>query len=175
MRAARFLQIPLVLLTLGALASCDTSHPGGGLIWTVASPDPAVVNITPATFAQGSGVTDEVLAECGLDRKIPEELVHHTPVPVVLAETPAGGARVLDISVTNIIAPPGGAWSGPKSMTLHGELVQGGVVVASFDARRTTTRGHQTCEMLGIILDALAGDIRPWLASPTLNARLGEA
>jgi hypothetical protein len=144
------------------------------MTWTVASPDPAVLNLSRATFAEHSGVTEAVLGECTLDRQIPEQIARRTPVTVVLAETPDGGARVLHLIVTEIVAPGGGAWSGPKSITLHGDLIEGGAIVASFDDRRTTTRGGGTCDMLGYIVAALADDIRPWLAAPTLNASLGE-
>ena len=157
------------------LLACDSTPPTGGtMTWSQASPDPNVITLTPASFSEGSGVTDAVRAECRLELQIPEEIARHTPVTVVLAADGQGGARVLTLEVTKILAPGGGAWSGPKSVTLHGELIQGGAVVASFDARRTTTRGAGTCEMLGYVVDALAKDIRPWLVAPTLNASLGE-
>jgi hypothetical protein len=173
MRSRRLLLSLAPLAMVALLTACDSTN--APTVWTPASADPAVVSLTKTTFAPTSGVTDAVLAECGLDRKIPQEIAAQTPVPVVLAETPDGGARVLNLQVVHIFAPGGGAWSGPKSMTMHGDLVQGGQVVASFDVRRTTTRGGRTCEMLDYIVDAMGKDIREWLASPTLNAKLGEA
>ena len=176
MRAARRLSpfAPLVALSLGGCVTVVAAPTH----WTAASSDPGVVNLTPASFAPGSGVTDAVLAECGLDREIPQRIARWSPVPVNLTENPAGGARVLNVSVHHILAPGGGPWTGPKSMTIHGELVEprdgAWQVVASFDARRTTTRGGGTCDMLLIITDVLAKDVRPWLAQPTLNAPLGE-
>lgn len=169
----------LSLLSLVLLAgACVMSSGGPSVSWTPASPDPAVINVTRLSFAPASGVSDAVVAECGLDRKVPEAIAHQTPVPLILAEDPAGGARVLVIQVTHILAPGGGSFSGPKSMTIHGELMEarpeGWLITASFDARRTTTRGGGTCSMLGYIVDALGKDIRPWLAAPSLNARLGE-
>ena len=168
------------LLSLALLAgACVTSSGGPSPSWTPASPDPAIINVTRLSFAPQSGVTDAVVAECGLDRKVPEAIAHQTPVPLILAEDPAGGARVLVIQVTAILAPGGGAFSGPKSMTIHGELMEarpeGWLTTASFDARRTTTRGGRTCDMLGYIVNTLAKDIQPWLAAPSLGARLGEA
>jgi hypothetical protein len=179
MRAPTHTRSRLAIAMLGAitfvgLTTACASVSGGSLTWTAASTDPSLINLSKATFAANSGVTDAVLAECNLERELPEIIAQHTPVPVVLAEQTEGGARVLTLEVVNILAPGGGAWSGPKSLTLHGELVQEGAVVASFDARRTTTRGAGTCDMLEVIVDALAEDIRPWLGEPTLNARLGE-
>jgi hypothetical protein len=165
------------LLAPVALAACVTIVEAPAQ-WSSASPDPGVINLHPATFAPGSGVREEVLAECGVERDIPERIARWSPVPVVLAEPSSGGARVLELEVRHIFAPGGGPLSGPKSMTVHGELTEaregGRVVVGSFDVRRTTTRGTGTCEMLDIVADAIAKDVRRWLAHPSLNAPLGE-
>lgn len=146
--------------------------------WTPASPDPAVLNLLPASFAPGSGVTDAVLAECDVEHELPEMLARYSPVPVVLATAPDGAARVLTLTVTQILAPPGGAFTGPKLMTVHGDMQQlgpaGWQTVASFDVRRTTTRGGGTCGMLEVIADAMGRDVRPWLEQPSMDALLGE-
>jgi hypothetical protein len=166
--------LSLVSIAAAALLGACVVVVSGPTTWTPASPDPGVVNLSKATFASNSGVTEAVLAECGLDRKIPQMIARWSPVPTVLAEQSVGGGRVLTLQVTQILAPGGG----PKSVTMHGELQEarsdGWQTIASFDVRRTTTRGGRTCEMLDIIVDAMAKDIRPWLASPTLNAPLGE-
>jgi hypothetical protein len=177
-RSARTIRI-LVLVgafagVTSALACATSTTPGGPQRWSVASPDPAVLTMAPATFSDSSGIREAVLTECKLEFEIPERIAKQVPGEVALAENPEGGARVLQLEVTNILAPGGGVMSGQKSLTLHGELVEGGAVVASFDARRTTSRGAGTCEMLGIVVDAIAEDLRPWLAAPSVDAKLGE-
>jgi hypothetical protein len=147
--------------------------------WTAASANPQVINVTRASFAPGSGVTDAVLAECGLEWKIPEYIAAWSPVPVVLAHDPTGAARLLTLEVRHVLGPGGGRWTGPKSMSIYGELLEPTGEgewqrVASFHARRTTTRGRGTCEMLEVVANAIGRDVRPWLARPSLNTPLGE-
>jgi hypothetical protein len=167
-------KLALAAVGLSLMACKSTTHPKAVMVWTYGSPDPRVVNLTQASFAPHSGVRPAVLAECNLDRKIPQQIAWWAPVPVVLAERAEGSARVLRLEVTDIFAPGGGKWSGPKSVTLHGDMIENGVVTASFDAQRTTIRGFGTCDMLDVIADALARDIRPWIAAPRLGSRLGE-
>jgi hypothetical protein len=154
-----------------AMCSCGPTY-RAGLMWTHSTTDPSVISVTPASFAVGANVTEAVFYECDLQREIPEQIARHARVPIVLTEQ--GGPRTLRLIITHVLAPGGGMWSGPKSLTLHGELWAGGSVIGSFDARRTTIRGQRTCEMLGIVANALAQDIRPWLDSPWHDAQLGE-
>lgn len=146
--------------------------------WTPASPDPAVLNLLPASFVPGSGVTDAVLAECDVEHELPEMLARYSPVPVVLASSHEGATRVLTLTVTQMVAPPGGAFTGPKLMNVRGDMQQlgpeGWQTIASFRVRRTTTRGVGTCGMLEVIADAMGRDVRPWLEQPSMDALLGE-
>jgi hypothetical protein len=160
-----------VLTGCAAVAVTPTS-------WAGASGDPRVINVPEATFAPGSRVTAAVLAECGLERRIPEYVARWSPVPVVLATDPAGAVRVLELEVLDIWAPRGGAWTGPKSLTVRGELrereAEGWVLVGSFEARRTTARVGGTWEMLETVANTIGKDVRAWLVNPSLNAPLGE-
>ncbi len=176
-RARRVGGLVLSLAWLAAASAC--AGEAQGLTWAGPSADPSIITIAPASFATSSGVTDAVLAECGLERSIPEWIARNTPVPVALSNDPTNGARVLYLQVTQILAPGGGMWSGPKQITLHGDLVHGGATIASFDARRTTVTGGRshhggTCAVLDYIAESLAKDVRDWLASPTQGAQLGE-
>ncbi|MFV8756627.1 hypothetical protein ACNOYE_39285 [Nannocystaceae bacterium ST9] len=170
------LLVSLVVLALSA--ACG--GPGrGGLQWTSASPDPGVINLVPAYYAEGSGATDAVRAECDLEHVVPEWIARYTPTPVVLTEVPTGGARVLVLSITYVLAPGGGMWSGPKQLVIHGDLSEAGSVIASFDARRTTVTGGRagaggTCDVLDYLAEAVGKDVRAWLAQPSFNAPLGE-
>jgi hypothetical protein len=137
------------------------------------------VKISPQTpFAEGISVPDAVRKECGLE----------TQIPTLLTEAAAGGVaisegdlntypgRVLKTRITHILAPGGGPWSGPKSVKVDGELVEGGKVIGSFQARRNATGGgFGTCAMLTRCAQAIAKDINGWLAAPALDSRLGDA
>lgn len=141
--------------------------------WGTASPDARVTTIGPATFAPGSGVTQDVLDQCKLDRKLPKEIGKRSKTPVALAEDPTTGATVLTLQITKIIAPGGGHYSGPKQILLHGELFNAGQTYR-FDVQRSTLRGSGTCSMLQIVTEAIGKDVGKWLKKPQDGAQLGE-
>lgn len=90
------------------------------------------------------------------------------------AETPH-----LNININSLLAPGGGAWSGPKSVRTEGKLAVGEKVLGDFEARRGTTGGvfggfKGTCSLLNRNVKALSKDISLWAKSPTENAKLGE-
>lgn len=142
--------------------------------WGTASPDAKVLTIGPATFAADSGLTDAVRDKCEPDRELAEDIAARAQLPVALATDPSGGARVLRLEVSSIFAPSGGRYSGPKQIVLHGEIVEAGGVVASFDVRRSTMRSTGTCKMLDHVTDAIAKDVGKWLKAPSMGAQLGE-
>ena len=141
--------------------------------WGTASPDARVTTIGLASFAPESGVTQNVLDECKLERKIPKAIGERSKTQVVLAEDTTGGATVLTLTVTKIVAPGGGHYSGPKQVRLHGDLYNGGQVY-SFDVERATLRGSGTCSMLSIVADAIGKDVGKWLKKPVNGAQLGD-
>jgi hypothetical protein len=141
--------------------------------WGTASPDARVTTIGTASFAPESGVTQDVLDQCKLERKIPKAIGKRSKSPVVLAEDTTGGATILKLVVTKIVAPGGGHYSGPKQVRLHGDLYNGGQVY-SFDVERATLRGSGTCNMLEIVVDAIGKDVGKWLKKPVNGAQLGD-
>ena len=110
-----------------------------------------------------------------------KDLLTTNPDDVRLIEEIEAGlkAKGLDIEIVAMMGAGGGMWSGPKQMTVVGTLTEGGAVVGTFRARRTTTGGawggyKGTCSLLGRVGKALAKDIGDWLRAPTNDARLGE-
>jgi hypothetical protein len=162
-------KLPLLLAL-----SLTTSLGCFGPKWGPPSVDPNVVTIGTATFGPTSGVTDDVRKKCKVQEELPEEIAGRSPVPVALAKSPESGAKVLNLTITSIFAPGGGRYSGPKQIQVHGDIVQSGQVIASFDAKRTTTRATRTCAMIGKINTALSKDVKKWLKKPSMGAQLGE-
>lgn len=118
-------------------------------------------------YDKNAGVTDAVKKECALDTKVPQ---------YVKSAAGSSGKGTLEMRITNVLAPGGGAWSGPKAVTVAGTLRDGGKVVGTFTARRQTTRGgYGTCQMLQRDAEAIGKDIAGWLKSPSMDARLGDA
>jgi hypothetical protein len=124
-------------------------------------------------YGSDSAATDAVKSECGLEASIPTWIADSSGGAVVLSDNPSG--KVLTARITHVMAPGGGPFSGPKSVRVEGELKEGGKVVGSFAARRSTTRGgYGTCSMLAIAAKVVAEDIGKWSAEPTMDAKLGE-
>ena len=141
--------------------------------WGTASPDARVTTIGLATFTAESGVTQDVLDQCKVEKKLPKAIGSRSKSPVVLAEDTTGGATVLTLTINKIVAPGGGHYSGPKQMRVHGELHNGGQLL-TFDVERATLRGSGTCNMLGIVIDAIGKDVGKWLKKPVNGAQLGD-
>lgn len=133
--------------------------------------------ILEPTFAENSGVTENVLLECNLQEKVPAYIVQAAPSMSTGDSTEEG--QVLALEITQVIAPGGGAWTGPKSLMLAGILTANNQVIGTFEARRSTSGGafggyKGTCSFLMRNAKTLGKDIAGFLANPSMNARLGE-
>jgi hypothetical protein len=129
-------------------------------------------------FAEGSRATAAVKQECGLETLLPT-LVAENASDVELTEGTPSGGRTLHLRISDVQAPGGGMFSGPKWLEVRGTLRQGGRDVASFRAKRVSTGGPfgggGTCGMLQKCARAIAGDVATWLENPTAGAELGDA
>ena len=134
-------------------------------------------------FAESSGATDNVKAECTLDTRLPGFVKSFASgMNIVLADDVGESTegKVLHIEITHVIGPGGGAWSGSKSVTVEGKLTENGEVLGTFTAMRYSGGGafggyKGTCSILGRCIKAIGKDIAAWLKSPTMDARLGNA
>ena len=126
-------------------------------------------------FAEGSGVTRAVREECGLERELPE-YVRSAAHDVELVSGRASGPRTLELQISEVHAPGGGPFSGPKAMTVEATLREGGRVVATARSRRATAEPFGgTCGQLRKVARAIASDLAAWVASPSKGATLGDA
>ena len=166
-----------IAVSLAALPACKSNSQGSEAPGANAGAPVAATAVPPIRYGAEADVPEAVKAECGLDTQIPQWLAEYAPGATPSAPTDAG--RVLDIEIVAMMGAGGGMWSGPKQMTVVGTLTEGGAVVGTFRARRTTTGGawggyKGTCSLLGRVGKALAKDIGDWLRAPTNDARLGE-
>jgi len=137
----------------------------------------------PAHYDKDSGVQPKVKEECALDTKVSQRIQESAKAAfdVVSSKTlaDAGSNKALSLTIVSVQGVGGGAWSGPKSITLQGSLKQGGKVIGTFTGRRTSGGGmwggyKGTCAIFDRDAEALGKDVAEWLAAPSMNAKLGE-
>jgi hypothetical protein len=123
------------------------------------------------SFDKDLHVPDAVRKECALDTKIPQYV-----------KSAGGQARKggkLEMKITGLLATGGGAFSGPKSVTVAGTLREGGKVTGTFVAQRNASAGAfgggGTCAMLDRCAKAIGKDVGEWLKAPSKDAKLGDA
>lgn len=140
-------------------------------------------------FAASAGVSDEVRNECLLESNLAEHLRtalsgEYQTVNMADRITPTTPGRTLTAKITQILAPGGGAYSGPKNFTVEGVLRDNGRVIGSFTAKRervsvprpgTVAVGPNasTCGILLQLSKTMSKDIAQWAREPTMNAQLG--
>jgi hypothetical protein len=154
-----------------------------GAFVLAASPASAQATKVPRSipFSSNAAVPDAVRSQCELQTKVPEFIAQSAGSSVELADGVSRKAgRVLEMEITEVHAPGGGAFSGPKWMTVNGTLYDRGKQIGSFRAKRFSSGGafgafKGSCAIIGRCAKAIGQDIAGWLAAPTPNALLGNA
>jgi len=131
-------------------------------------------------FAEDSGASDAVKAECKFETRVPEYIKKEAKrdIDVVLSKEPLDAAegKVLFLEVTNMFGLGGGIYSGSKSAIVSGELKENGEVIGSVQVRRRSIMGMMpgTCSIMKRIAKKIGEDYAGWLKEPTMDARLGD-
>ena len=127
-------------------------------------------------FAPSAGASAKVQQECQVQTQVPAA-IQEFGSDVQLVDQPSKGGRSLELSITEMHAPGGGPFSGPKWMTVSGKLHDRGKLIGSFRAKRLSTGGmvRGTCATLARCAQAIGQDIAAWLNAPTMDAELGDA
>lgn len=132
---------------------------------------------TPVTYAPNAGVVDKVKEECKPDEMFVREA---SPFFAKLAEgegtvaadgAPRDKTRV-QVQITHVMGVGGGAWSGPKSMSIQATLIENGKPGRTTKLTRTTTGGafggfKGTCSLIERCAKALGKDLSQWAVDPT--------
>lgn len=131
-------------------------------------------------FSEGSGASDAVKSECQLETKVPAFLAQFSKSVELVDGSLGSAGRVLELSISEVHAPGGGAFSGAKSMSVTGTLRQDGKKIGSFTARRYSGGGvfggyKGTCGIVGRCAKAIGKDISRWLENPQMDSKLGDA
>lgn len=138
-----------------------------------------------APFAKDVAVPEAVRKECELENKIPDYVRINAEGnfdKVVLIDSASAGTpgKALAMKITGLMGKGGGAWSGPKQITIEGTLWDNGKVAGTFLATRFSGGGafggyKGTCAILNRCAKELGEDVSKWLTQPSMNARLGDA
>lgn len=138
----------------------------------------------PVPYAADNEIAGKIKREC----KIPEQLsdfiaqgarAHGIETRFADSVNPQMPGRVLDVEITDAVSE-GNAWVGHhKSTTVKGKLYQDGKLIGSFRGKRNSMGGmfagyKGSCSVLGRTVEALGKDIGEWLATPSLDADLGD-
>ena len=136
-----------------------------------------------APYDKSLSVPSAIQAECGLEGKVVKSVQSQVrgfdDVVLMPDVTKAGKGKSLAMKITGISGFGGGAWSGPKNLTIEGTLRENGKVTGTFRATRVSGGGafgayRGTCSILDRCVKTLGSDVAGWLANPTMNARLGD-
>lgn len=129
-------------------------------------------------FAKEASVRQKVKEQCKLQTKVPYFLSRYSSQVELVDGSLGRSGRTLDLEITEVHAPAGGGFSGPKWMSVKGLLRDNGRRVAGFTAYRATTGGFLagykgTCAIVGRCAKALGSDIAKWLKNPKDGVHLG--
>ena len=134
----------------------------------------------PGSIRLASGLHwPKAVSECQIDVLLAQWLADRSPV-IQIGDV-GSASHYLELAITEIHLPGGGAWSGPKWMELTGTLREGDAdVVSSFRAKRFSAGGafgafKGTCHILERVGKAIAHDVGGWLQHPLDGAELGDA
>ena len=137
-----------------------------------------------ASFDRNLQMPDAIRTGCQLDTKVIDFIessagADFDRIALVDEATSATGGKTLAVTITGLSGESGGAWSGPKHLTIAGTLWKDGRVVGTFTAHRVTSGGiggayRGTCSLLARCARALGKDVAAWLRNPTMDAKLGE-
>jgi hypothetical protein len=127
------------------------------------------------------GNADNIQQRCNLPQTFSKSIsseLRRKGLEVTLVPNPAEATGpVLKIIIEGVLGFSG-AWKGPKTLVLRGELRDGETVVGSFVVREANGMGSlfkNSCEEFAALGDKAAVDIGKWAKAPKVRARLGSA
>lgn len=153
------------LLALSALVLCAPAFAGKVLLET------------PVTYAANASVVQKVKDECHLEDSLVKYIGEALAKENGSEGTAASGAApadagVLRVRITHVLGVGGGAWTGPKAITVSAELLENNKVKRQTSVNRWTTGGmwsgfKGTCTILERSAAAIGKDLGRWSFDPS--------
>jgi hypothetical protein len=159
------------IATLALAALCSLALLGSGAAAGAEQVKLASVSGTVSS----STIPPKVRQECNLQRDLPAAIASHAGNVALVDGTPKSGLR-LELVITDVHAPPGGMFSGPKWIAARGKLKRGGKELRSFRAKRVSSGVMSgNCATLAKVTSVMGQDIAGWLANENAGTLLGDA
>lgn len=124
----------------------------------------------PVKYADDAHVVEPVRRQCDLEKKLEEHitklLVKRDQISdvTIAKDADAHGVPVLRVQISFVLGVGGGAWSGPKGMTVYAQLLDGKTVKSEKRFSRSTIGGvwggfKGTCSILDRASIRVAKDV----------------
>lgn len=163
----------LIIACLGlALASCQQNQPH----------ENSVLAMQRRVSFPGMELVDKRISEeCNIATNLSDDIryyakQHFSRIDLVDHVSTGTPGKALFVSVAMLKGGDrGNRWSGNPYMVVEGVLWNQGVKIGDFVVQRQSWGTVDSCMSLARVSRALGKDIGKWLASPALNARLGDA
>ena len=128
----------------------------------------------PAKLAPSASIPTAVKKECRLEMLLGNYALSAInqrigSVQSVSAPKQAGTNKIVQLTIISAHGAGGGAWSGPKSMSIRVDVRKGGIIVDSTVLTRSSGGGafggfKGTCAILDRVAKALGKDVAVWLS-----------
>jgi len=127
------------------------------------------------------GTTNNIEQRCNLPQTFSQAIaaqLRKKGIEVAITAKPeAATGPVLNVIIEGVLGYSG-AWKGPKTLVLRGELRDGETLLGSFVVRKEYSFGgifKNSCEEFAALGEKAAVDIGKWAQAPKVRARLGSA
>ena len=128
----------------------------------------------PVTYHPNAGVAPNVKEECQIEKMLATRVgtvlgkLNKTGDGTIEVGTDPAGDNVLRLQITHVLGVGGGAWTGPKAITVAADLLQDGKVVRHTKVNRWSVGGvfgafKSTCTILERSADAISKDMNRWV------------
>lgn len=132
----------------------------------------------PVTYMADVSVVEGIRRDCKIEDMLSSRIgpmlgkLNNTVNGTVETGADPAGDTVLRLQITHVLGAGGGAWSGPKAITVLAELLEGGKVVHQTKINEWTTGGlfggyMGTCAILKRSADAITDDLNQWVQNPS--------
>ncbi len=132
----------------------------------------------PITYMPTAEVAEGTKRDCKIESMLSSRIgpmlgkLYKTEASTVNVGADAAGDKVLRVQISHVLGVGGGAWSGPKAITVLAELLEGDKVIYYTKINEWTTGGvfggfKGTCEILERSANAITKRLNEWVQNPS--------